>query len=58
MAKAAYTVGGRFDKSWKAWKGDFPDPNHDNLFSGPNSDELLDGAYSGFFKNVLDQKCK
>jgi hypothetical protein len=58
MAMAAYAVGGRFDQSWRAWRGDFPDPQNDRFFSGPNRNELIDGAYSGFFKNVLDQYCK
>lgn len=57
MALAAYTVGGRFDDSWRAWKGDFPDPQ-DPLFRRTEGQALLNGAYSGFFKNVLEQKCR
>ncbi|MFN2491622.1 MAG: hypothetical protein ABR501_01900, partial [Pyrinomonadaceae bacterium] len=57
MARATYNMGESFDKSWKAWNGEFPDPN-DPLFQGPKGNAELDGAYSGFFKNVLDQHCK
>jgi hypothetical protein len=32
MARAAYNLGERFDASWKAWKGEFPDPESDNFF--------------------------
>ena len=58
MARAAYNLGERFDSSWKAWKGDFPDPQNDELFSGPDKNKRLDGAYAGFFLNVLQQHCK
>jgi hypothetical protein len=57
MARAVYNAGGRFDSSWKAWRGDFPRPN-DPLFQMKSDVDELDGAYSGFFKNVLEQKCK
>lgn len=57
MARAVYNTGGRFDSSWKAWRGDFPRPN-DPLFQMKSDVDELDGAYSGFFKNVLEQKCK
>jgi hypothetical protein len=57
MAQAVYNAGGRFDSSWKAWRGDFPRPN-DPLFQMKSDNDELDGAYSGFFKNVLEQKCE
>jgi hypothetical protein len=58
MARAVYNLGERFDDSWKPWQGEFPDPAKDKFFSAPNKDERLDGAYSGFFGNVLRQHCK
>lgn len=56
MAQAARNLGGEF-QGWKAWDGPFPD-REDPFFSGPDRDARLDGAYSGFFKNILDQHCK
>jgi len=58
MARAAYNLGERFDGSWKAWQGEFPDPQSDKFFSAPDKAKRLDGAYSGFFGNVLRQHCK
>ena len=58
IAKAMYDVGGRFDKSWKAWRGDFPDAVGDRFFAGEAGQSRLDGAYSGFIKNLIDQHCK
>jgi len=56
MANATKNMGEKF-VGWKAWKGDFPDPG-DAVFSGPDGRSVLDGAYSGFFGNVLAQHCK
>jgi hypothetical protein len=49
--------GERFDSSWRAWTGDFPDPN-DKFFKTKDGATRLDDAYSGFFGNVLNQHCK
>lgn len=60
MALAAYRMGERFDSSWHAWTGDFPN-REDKLFKTADPNEgaaRLDGAYSGFFGNVLNQHCK
>lgn len=58
MARAVYNLGERFDGSWKPWQGEFPDPQTDKFFSAPDKDKRLDGAYSGFFGNVIRQHCK
>ena len=58
MARAVYNMGGRFDDSWKAWQGQFPDPNNDKFFAAPDKNDRLDGAFAGFFKNIMDQHCK
>ena len=57
MAQAAYNMGERFS-GWKAWRGDFPDLTTDPFFAGNDGAKSLDGAYSGFFGNVLGQHCK
>lgn len=57
MALAAYNIGEKFDSSWRPWRGDFPDPK-DSVFQTNDRATRLDGAYSGFFGNVLNQHCK
>ncbi len=60
MALAAYNMGERFDSKWRPWTGDFPNPQ-DKFFQTKDLKEAaarLDGAYSGFFGNVLHQHCK
>jgi YD repeat-containing protein len=58
MASAFLHLGERYDSNWKPWQGDFPDPTSDKYFSAPDKDKRLDGAYAGFFQNVLNQHCK
>lgn len=60
IATAMFDIGEKWDyssKTWKAWKGDFPDPVRDPFFQ---KDRLarLDGAYQGFIKNIIDKNCK
>ena len=56
MAKAFFKMGEEFD-GWKAWSGTFPDPEKDSFFNSRDKVNRLDGAYAGFFQNVLNQHC-
>jgi hypothetical protein len=56
MALAAFKLEKRM-VGWKAWSGTFPNPQ-DKFFKDDKTGELLDGAYAGFFSDVLNQHCK
>ena len=61
IAKAMFDMGETWDNDiigFKAWKGNFPDPLGDPLFLGKNGPDELEGAYSAFILNIIDQHCK
>jgi YD repeat-containing protein len=59
IATAVFNMGERWDSNeWKPWKGSFPDSVPDPFLAGKERKERLEGAYSGFIKNIIDQHCK
>ena len=58
IARVMFKMGERWDNAWKPWIGSFPDPESDEFFFTKDAADRLEGAYSAFMKNILDQHCK
>jgi RHS repeat-associated protein len=58
IATAMFDMGERWNGGWKAWQGNFPNARIDPFFASADRVARLDGAYSAFIKNIIDQHCK